>query len=55
MPGLMFQDVVCPRARAQRKWYTVPLSFLVHTSVLAVIIVTPLIATDLSLPSPRGR
>ena len=54
MPGLMFQDVVCSRARAQRKWYTVPLSFLVHTSVLAVIIVTPLIATDLSLPSPRA-
>ena len=53
MPGLMFQDVVCPRARANSKWYTVPLSFVVHTLVLAVIIVTPLIATDM-LPEPRA-
>jgi TonB family protein len=53
MPGLMFQDVVCPRAQARRKWYTLPLSFLVHTSVLAVLIVVPLVATD-SLPKPRA-
>lgn len=53
MPGLMFQDVVCSHARANSKWYTVPLSFVVHTLVLAVIIVAPLIATDM-LPKPRA-
>ena len=39
MPGIMFQDVVSPGARSNRKWYTLPLSFLVHTSILAVIVV----------------
>lgn len=52
MPGIMFQDVVCPRGRSNRKWYTLPLSFLVHTSILAVLVVVPLIATDM-LPAPR--
>ena len=54
MPGLMFQDVVCSRARADSKWYTVPLSLIVHTLVLAVIIVAPLIATTDLLPKPRA-
>jgi TonB family protein len=53
MPGIMFQDVVCPRAQTTRKWYTLPLSFLIHTSVLAVLIVVPLVATDV-LPRPRA-
>lgn len=53
MPGLMFQDVVCSRAKSSSRWYTVPLSFLVHTFVLAVLIVAPLVATDL-LPKPRA-
>ena len=53
MPGIMFQDVVSPRSRSNRKWYTLPLSFVVHTVVLAVLIVVPLIATDL-LPRPRA-
>ena len=53
MPGIMFQDVVCSRAQSNRKWYTLPLSFLVHTSVLAVLIVVPLVATDV-LPRPRA-
>ena len=51
MPGLMFQDVVSSRARANSKWYTVPLSFLVHTTILAVLIAVPLMATD--IPTPR--
>lgn len=51
MPGIMFQDVVCSRVASQHKWYTVPLSFLVHTSVLAILIVVPLVATD--VPRPR--
>jgi protein TonB len=49
----MFQDVVCSRAETQRKWYTVPLSFFVHTCVLAMLIVVPLVAIDSSLPRPR--
>lgn len=52
MPQLMFADVVSPRVRSHRKWYTLPLSFIVHTSILALLIVAPLIATD-TLPRPR--
>ena len=52
MPGIMFQDVVCSRERSHRKWYTLPLSFLIHTSIVAVLVVVPLIATDV-LPTPR--
>lgn len=52
MPGIMFQDVVCSGERSHRKWYTLPLSFLVHTSILAILVVVPLIATDV-LPTPR--
>jgi TonB family protein len=52
MAGIMFQDVVCSRAESQRKWYTVPLSFFVHTCLLAILVVVPLMATD-SLPRPR--
>ena len=53
MPRIMFQDVVCSRARSNGKWYTLPLSCLVHTAVLAILIVVPLIATD-TLPKTAG-
>ena len=53
MPGIMFQDVVSSRARSNGRWYTLPLSCLVHTVVLAILIVVPLIATD-TLPKPRA-
>jgi periplasmic protein TonB len=53
MPGIMFQDVVCPRANSNREWYTLPLSFIVHTSALAALIVVPLLATTDLLPMPR--
>jgi periplasmic protein TonB len=52
MPRIMFQEVVCPSADANRKWYTLPLSFLVHTLALAILIAVPLLATDV-LPTPR--
>ena len=52
MPGIMFEDVVSSRVQSHRKWYTLPLSFLVHTSILALLIVAPLIATH-TLPKPR--
>ncbi len=48
----MFQDVVCPHADSTRKWYTLPLSFVIHTSILIVLVVIPLMAGDV-LPSPR--
>jgi protein TonB len=48
----MFQELVSPRARDHRSWYTLPLSFAVHTAIIAVLVVVPLIATDL-LPEPR--
>src|SRR5688572_9370442 len=54
MPGTMFQAVVSPRGKSHSKWYTVPLSCLVHTTVLAVIVAVPVIATDLTLPTPRS-
>ena len=52
MPRSMFQDVVCPHADSTRKWYTLPLSFVIHTSILVVLVVIPLMAGDV-LPSPR--
>jgi protein TonB len=48
----MFQDLVSSRARDRGRWYTVPLSFVAHTFVLAMLIAVPLIATDVSLPIP---
>ena len=53
MPGTMFQDLVSSRARAHRRWFAVPLSFLVHTSVLAMAVAVPLVATDV-LPVPHA-
>jgi protein TonB len=53
MPRTMFQAVVSPRGKSHSKWYTVPLSCLVHTTVLAVIVAVPVIATDATLPTPR--
>ena len=52
MPGTMFQELVSPRARARGNWYTLPLSFLAHTAIIAILVVVPLIATDV-LPMPR--
>ena len=53
MPGTMFQEVVSPRAGIRRSWYTLPLSFLAHTTVIVILVVVPLIATDVLLPTPR--
>jgi periplasmic protein TonB len=53
MPGTMFQEVVSPRAGTRGSWYTLPLSFLAHTTVIVILVVVPLIATDVLLPTPR--
>lgn len=52
MPRDLFGDVVRPaQGIGSRKWYTLPLSFLIHTVVLAVVIVVPLMAAGV-LPMP---
>jgi periplasmic protein TonB len=52
MPQSMFQDVVCPRNDSTRRWYSLPLSFVVHTSIVIVLVVVPLVAWD-TVPAPR--
>ena len=52
MPANMFEDSVSPRAALNSNRYALPLSFAIHTTVLAIVIVVPLVATDV-LPSPR--
>jgi periplasmic protein TonB len=53
MPRDLFGDVSDPSVRVgSRKWYTVPLSLAVHTVVLLLAIVVPLVATG-ALPDPR--
>jgi periplasmic protein TonB len=54
MPHDLFNGVVNPRiAVGGRKWYTVPLSMMVHTAVIAAIVIIPLMATD-SMPEVTG-
>jgi protein TonB len=48
----MFEEVVCPRADVNRKWYALPFSFLMHSALVALLIVVPLVVTD-ALPAPR--
>src|SRR3990172_1361468 len=45
MPRNMFQSEVCPPRHAAR-WYTVPLSLALHTTLVAALILMPLVATD---------
>ena len=53
MPRDLFGDVSDPSVRVgSRKWYTVPLSLFVHTVVLLLVVVIPLVATG-ALPDPR--
>src|SRR5215813_8541452 len=48
----MFGDVVNPSIKVgSKKWYTVPLSIIVHTALLAAIVIIPLMAADV-LPTP---
>lgn len=52
MPRDLFGDVTDPSIKlGSRKWYSVPLSFVAHTSVIGGLIVAPLIATG-ALPMP---
>lgn len=51
----MFRDVVDPSITVgNRRGYSLPLSIVVHTAIIALLIIVPLIATDTSrLPLPQ--
>ena len=52
MPRDMFGDIVDPSIKVgSRKWYTVPLSIIVHTVVVGAVVIIPLMAADV-LPTP---
>ena len=52
MPRDMFSDVVEPSIKVgSQKWYTVPLSIIVHTALIGAVIIIPLMAAD-ALPTP---
>lgn len=52
MPRDLFGDVTRPSITVgTRKWYTVPLSLLSHSVVVAAVAIVPLLATDV-LPTP---
>jgi protein TonB len=55
MPRDLFGDVTEPSIKlGTRKWYSVPLSFAVHTFAIGAVIVAPLVATG-TLPPPSAR
>src|SRR5438034_10420485 len=48
----MFGDIVEPSIKVgSQKWYTVPLSVIVHTMIIAAVVIIPLMAADV-LPTP---
>ena len=54
MPRDMFGDIVEPSIKVgSQKWYTVPLSIIVHTAIIGAVVIIPLMAADV-LPSPPG-
>jgi hypothetical protein len=45
----MFGDVVKPSIKVgSQKWYTVPLSIIVHTAIIAAVVIIPLMAMDVA-------
>ncbi|MEI6670303.1 MAG: hypothetical protein WCP29_19330, partial [Acidobacteriota bacterium] len=57
MPRDMFGDVTNPSITlGSRKWYTVPLSILVHTLLIALVVIIPLMAADIlpTVPTMMG-
>jgi protein TonB len=48
----MFNDVVSPTVKiGSRKWYTVPLSIVLHIFLISLFVIAPLMAADI-LPTP---
>lgn len=53
MPRDLFDEVATPHVRiGSGKWYTVPVSILVHGTALIAVVAAPLLATG-ALPAPR--
>jgi protein TonB len=51
MPRDLFGDVTSPSITlGTRRWYSVPLSFLIHSIAIAVLVVVPLMATGVLPP-----
>ena len=54
MPREMFSELSDPSAKlGTKQWYTVPVSILVHTVLIAALVVIPLLASDI-LPTPQS-
>ncbi len=54
MPREIFQEVAEQTdRRGGRQWYTVPLSMLTHTALIALFVVVPLLVSD-ALPTPAS-
>src|SRR5690242_14111559 len=54
MQRQIFGDITDPSVKVgSRKWYSVPLSIAVHAIVLAVLLIVPLLASDV-LPTPTA-
>jgi periplasmic protein TonB len=52
VPRDMFGDVVQPSIKVgSKKWYTVPVSIIVHTAIIGAVVIIPLMAADV-LPTP---
>jgi hypothetical protein len=52
VPRDMFGDIVEPSIKVgSQKWYTVPVSVIVHTVIIAAVVIIPLMAADV-LPTP---
>src|SRR5205823_4416311 len=50
----MFGEVVNPTIKiGAKKWYTLPLSIIIHTVVLGAIVIIPLMAVG-AVPTPSG-
>ena len=49
----MFGDIVEPSIKVgSQKWYTVPLSIIVHTAIIGAVVIIPLMAADV-LPTAK--
>src|SRR3989337_1810442 len=50
----MFGEVINPTIKiGAKKWYTVPLSIIIHTVILGAVVIIPLMAVG-AVPTPSG-
>ena len=54
VPADMFGEVINPTIKiGAKKWYTVPLSIIIHTVILGAVVIIPLMAVG-AVPTPSG-